>query len=150
VSDYWDLRPRVMEAVLARRPEWCDDPKRPGEESCVSRLAEALESALSELRRAYGTDMTKWRWGRAHVAVFANPVFSRIPILREWLEVSAPSSGGYDTLDRGPSTIRDDRRPFEQRYGAGLRIVTDLASPGDAEMIVMSKTITRGCFLARS
>src|SRR5262249_27687620 len=38
-SDYWDLRPRVMEAVLTERPDWCDDPKRPGEESCGSRLA---------------------------------------------------------------------------------------------------------------
>jgi len=89
VSDYWDLRPRVMESVLTERPDWCDDPKRPGEESCGSRLAEALEAALARLRRDYGPDMAQWKWGRAHVAVFANPVFSRIPVLRDWLEISA-------------------------------------------------------------
>ena len=136
VSDYWDLRPQVMEAVLTQRPEWCGDPKRPGEESCGSRLAEALDLALSELRRGYGPDMKKWRWGRAHVAVFANQVFSRIPVLRDWLEVSIPTSGAYDTLNRGPSTIRDDASPFEQHFGAGLRTITDLAVPGDAEMII--------------
>ncbi len=81
--------------------------------------------------------MRQWRWGRAHVAVFANPVFSRIPVLRDWLEVSIPTGGTYDTLNRGPSTIRDDANPFEQRFGAGLRIITDLAVPADARMMAI-------------
>ncbi|MBV8934975.1 MAG: penicillin acylase family protein [Alphaproteobacteria bacterium] len=136
VSDYWDLRPGVMEAVLAERPDWCDDPKRPGEESCASRLTEALDTALARLRRDYGADMAQWRWGRAHVAVFDNPVFSRIPVLRDWFRIAIPTPGAYDTLNRGPSTIRDDASPFEQRYGAGLRIITDLTSPEDSRMIV--------------
>jgi penicillin amidase len=135
VAEYWDLKPRVMEAVLTERPEWCADPKRPGEESCGLRLAESLDAALSKLRRAYGADMTKWRWGRAHVAVFANPVFSRVPVLRDWFEVSIPTPGAYDTLNRGPSSIRDDESPYTQRFGAGLRIITDLAAPDDARMM---------------
>jgi len=136
IADYWDLRPRVMELVLTERPDWCDDPKRPGEESCGTRLAKALEAALTELRRAYGEDMRNWQWGRAHVAVFANPVFSRIPVLRDWLEASIPTAGSYDTLNRGPSTIRDDAHPFEQRFGAGLRTIADMASLADARMIM--------------
>jgi penicillin amidase len=135
VSDYWDLKPRVMEAVLTERPQWCDDPKRPAEQGCGSRLAESLETAFSRLRQAYGDDMTKWQWGRAHTAVFANRVFSRIPVLRDWLQVSIATPGAYDTVNRGPSTIRDDAHPFEQRFGAGLRMITDLASPDDARMI---------------
>jgi len=136
VSDYWDLRPRVMEAVLTERPDWCDDPKRPGEESCASRLAEALDTALARLRRDYGADIAQWRWGQAHVAAFDNPVFSRIPVLRDWFWIAIPTPGAYDTLNRGPSMVRDDAAPFEQRYGAGLRMITDLASPQDARMIV--------------
>jgi penicillin amidase len=124
-----------MEAVLTERQDWCDDPKRPGEESCGSRLAEALAAALARLRRDYGPDMAQWKWGRAHVAVFANPVFSRIPVLRDWLEITIPTPGAYDTLNRGPTTIRDEAKPFEHRYGAGLRMITDLASPDDAKMI---------------
>jgi acyl-homoserine lactone acylase PvdQ len=69
------------------------------------------------------------------MAVFANPVFGKIPVLRDWLEVSIATAGAYDTLDRGPSTIRNDANPFEQRFGAGLRIITDLASPADARMM---------------
>ncbi len=136
VAGYWDLKPRVMEAVLTTRPDWCADPKRPGAETCATRLAESLEAALAELRRAYGDDMAQWRWGRAHVAVFPNPVLSRIPLLRDWYDVSVSTPGAYDTVNRGPSNIRDDTRPFEQVFGAGLRIITDLAAPEDARMII--------------
>jgi penicillin amidase len=79
--------------------------------------------------------MAQWQWRRAHVAKFANQVFSRIPILRDWLNIAIPTPGAYDTLYRGPSTIRDDATPFEQRFGAGLRMIIDLASPEDARMI---------------
>ncbi len=135
-AGYWDLKPRVMEAVLTERPDWCADPKQPGAVRCAARLAQALKTALSELRSAYGDDMATWQWGKAHIAVFANPVWSRIPVLRDWFRVSISTPGAYDTLNRGPSIIHDDQRPFEQVFGAGLRIITDLASPADARMII--------------
>jgi penicillin amidase len=56
-------------------------------------------------------------------------------VLRDWFEVAIPTPGAYDTLNRGPSAIRDDTHPFEQRFGAGLRVITDLASPNDARMM---------------
>ncbi len=87
--------------------------------------------------RAYGPDMTQWQWGRAHIAQFANPVFDRIALLRDWLQIGVPTAGGFDTVNRGSTTIRDDAHPYEQRFGAGLRIITDLASPGDSRMIAV-------------
>jgi penicillin amidase len=136
VSDYWDLRPRVMEAVLTERPDWCDDPEHSNAKDCAERLTASLKTALAQLREAYGADMNEWRWGKAHIASFANPVLSRVPVLRDWFEVAIPTSGGYDTLDRGPSTIRDEARPYVQRFGAGLRIITDLAAPNDSMMMI--------------
>jgi len=136
VADYWDLRPRVMEAVLTERADWCDDAKRSGTGSCDGRLADSLETAIAQLRATYGPDMTRWQWGRAHVALFEHPVFSRIPVLRDWVDPSISTSGGYDTLDRGPSTIRDQTQPFAQRFGAGLRIITDLAAPRQSRMMI--------------
>jgi penicillin amidase len=79
--------------------------------------------------------MAQWQWGRAHIAEFNHPVFSRIPLLRDWLRLAIPTDGGFDTVNRGPTTIRDDASPFTQRYGAGFRIVTDMASPADSLMI---------------
>ena len=34
-------------------------------------------------------------------------------------------------------TIRDDAHPYQQRFGAGLRIITDLAAPGESRMIAV-------------
>ena len=136
VAGYWDLKPRIMEAVLTEHEDWCEDPKQPARKGCAARLTESLETALAQLRRVYGDDVNQWRWGKAHVAMFANPVFSRIPVLRDWLDISIPTSGGYDTLDRGPSTIRDDARPFAQQFGGGLRIITDLAASNGSTMMV--------------
>ena len=137
VREYWDLRPQVMEAVLTTHRDWCRNSKEPGKGGCSALLAASLDRAIAQLRARFGADMSRWRWGRAHIAIFANPVFRRIPLLREWLTPRIAASGGYDTLDRGPSTIRDDRAPFAQRFGAGLRIITDLAAPRGARMMIV-------------
>jgi penicillin amidase len=120
--------------VLTQRPDWCADPKKPGE-TCGIRLSQALDTAINELRPSYGDEMARWQWGRAHIAYFPNAVFERVPLLRDWLRVTIPTPGGYDTVNRGPSQIRDDAAPYEQRFGAGLRIVTDMAAPQDSQMM---------------
>ncbi len=135
-ADYWDLKPQVIEAVLSAHPEWCGDPKKRAQ-SCDALLSAALDAALAELRRAYGPDMKRWQWGRAHIARFANPVFGRIAVLRDWVDVGVPTAGGFDTVNRGSTTIRDDSHPYEQRFGAGLRIITDLAAPAESRMIAV-------------
>jgi penicillin amidase len=134
-ADYWDLKPDVMAAVLTQRPDWCAAPERP-DETCDQRLAETLDAALDELRRTYGNEMAQWQWGRAHIAYFANAVFERVPLLRDWLRVKIPTPGGYDTINRGPSQIRDAEHPYEQRFGAGLRVITDLAAPSESRMMI--------------
>jgi penicillin amidase len=133
-ADYWDLKPQIIEAVLTERPDWCGDGKAPTS-TCDTRLVETLDAALDELRQAYGSEMAQWQWGRAHVAEFPNPVLDRVQGLRDWLRVAIPTPGGYDTINRGPSLIRDDEHPYLQRFGAGLRIISDLAAPQETRMI---------------
>jgi penicillin amidase len=139
IAPYWDLKPQVMETVLTRRPDWCARPNPAGSapgRGCARLLRAALDRALAALSRAYGPDIAGWRWGRAHIATFANPVWRHIPILSAWLTPRIPTSGGYDTVNRGPSDVHNDKAPFAQRFGAGLRIITDLAAPQDSRMIV--------------
>ena len=135
-ADIWDLKPLVMETVLTQHREWCADPQHPND-TCEARLAAALEDAMARLRDSYGPQMAQWQWGRAHIARFSNQLLGRIPVIRDWIAVAVPTPGGYDTLNRGPSTIRDDAHPYEQRFGAGLRIVTDMAAPADSHMMAV-------------
>jgi penicillin G amidase len=134
-GDYWDLKPNVIYAVLTQQRDWCADQKNPSE-TCETRLSESLDTALDELRHNYGDEMARWQWGRAHIAYFPNAVFERVPLLRDWLRVTVPTPGGYDTVNRGPSVIRDNKNPYEQRFGAGLRIITDMAAPADSRMMI--------------
>jgi penicillin amidase len=122
---------RVMEAVLTQRP--IGAPTRSSRAARPARRVspQALDTALDELRRAYGNEMAQWQWGRAHIAYFPNAVFERVPLLRDWLRVTIPTPGATTRSIAGPSSIRDDAHPYEQRFGAGLRIITDLAAPAD-------------------
>ncbi|HVC52690.1 MAG TPA: penicillin acylase family protein [Stellaceae bacterium] len=134
-AGYWRLRPLVIEKILTDRQDWCASRQRP-HETCETRLADALEAALAELRQAYGPDMAKWRWGKAHIAEFPNRILDRIPLVRDWFGVAIPKAGGPHTVDVGAISVRDDKAPFIQRFGAGLRIITDLAHPDRSRMIV--------------
>jgi penicillin G amidase len=162
-KDYWNLHPEVIENVLIDYPEWCTasaesgvgpflrgssqswegrgggeqarDPASTQPNGCDGLLSATLDSALVGLRETYGPDMAKWQWGRAHIARFPNAVFSRIPVLRDRVDVAISTSGGSDTVNRGSMTIRNDEHPYEHRHGAGLRIITDLADPASSRMI---------------
>jgi penicillin amidase len=155
-SDYWNLHPQVIETVLTRDPEWCaappgsaarnpdptpaahaGDPAGARNDACGALLEATLDRALAGLRAAYGADMGQWRWGRAHVATFPNAVFSRVPVLRNWIDVAIATDGGFDTVNRGTTVIRDAEHPYEHRHGAGLRIITDLADPAASRMIAV-------------
>jgi penicillin G amidase len=105
--------------------------------TCDALLTTTLGATLAGLRGMFGPDMTNWQWGGAHVAEFPNHVFGSIPVLRDWVAVGIASDGGFDTVNRGSTTIRDDTHPYTQRFGAGLRIITDLAAPAESRMIVV-------------
>ena len=39
-------------------------------------------------------------------------------------------------MNRGPSLIRENDHPYEQRFGAGLRIITDMTAPEQSRMMI--------------
>ncbi len=141
--EYWDLRPNVVRDILTSHPEWCRDPAQPASEAqpppsdCNAQLAPALGRALDMLEKTYGSDMTSWRWGRAHVATFAHPLFSHVPLLSDWLAVEIPAGGGQDTVNRGGMAIRSPDDPFRDVHGAGLRMILDFANLDDSRFMVV-------------
>jgi penicillin amidase len=135
-QSYWDLRPLVMRDILTRDQSWCDDRTTPEVETCEDALAASLETALGELATAYGERMDDWSWGRAHPAVFTNQVLTQVPILRDFASPEIPSSGGYDTVNRGATSIRS-ARPYANVHGSGLRMIVDLAAPGEARWMIV-------------
>jgi len=122
--------PLTVEHILTEAVGWCDDVTTADMvEDCDSRNAMALAQAVRELRNAQGRDPRDWRWGDAHQARMTHPMFTRVPLLRDMVDLSIAMSGGDATLLRASPNMLDPQRPFAAGHGAGYRAVYDLGNP---------------------
>ncbi|HXZ00293.1 MAG TPA: penicillin acylase family protein [Stellaceae bacterium] len=135
-DDYWGLHPDVVRLVLTEHAEWCDDRSTPKVESCADQLAASLERALDQLRRRFGADMERWRWGTPHRAQFANPFWSSIPVLGTLFATTIPANGGYDTLNRGDTAHSGGADPYADLLGPSLRMIVDFADLDGARFMI--------------
>ena len=120
-------RPGVVTRALTERTAWCDVVSTPAIETCPERLSYALDEALKDLTRRYGTNPDKWRWGMAHRARLGHPLLGRIPVIGELFKVEPETDGDNWTVNRAQSRLLDDYDPFGDVHGAGYRAVYDLA-----------------------
>ncbi len=127
----WSARPVFLQAVLEDRggqARWCDDVRTTRREGCDEVAAEALDAALAELRRRYGPERVKWRWGEAHVAHHQHRPFARVPWLAPFFDIRVATPGDAFTVNTGRSDFDQDE-PFANRHAASLRALYDLADP---------------------
>jgi penicillin amidase len=128
----WRSRAQFVTNVLADRDgqaRWCDDVRTPRAETCDELLAGSLEKSLGELRRRYGDDPNRWKWGKAHEARLRHRPLSRSTWLRRYFDVVVPSGGDDYTINRGQMDYGDESAPFENRHASSLRAIYDLADP---------------------
>ena len=116
----------LLVRILRDKPGWCDDGGTRQTESCEEAIALALDRALDWIARRQGPDMTRWQWGREHLAVHRHPLFDGIPLLRDIASVRYPSDGGNQTLNRASPSFRGNR-PFDAVHGAGYRGIYDFS-----------------------
>ena len=127
-ADFALPSPLLIERVLTDDPSWCDLVTSEAVESCAQRIGAALETALADLREAYGEERAAWRWGDAHVAELAHPLFSRLPVLKDLIGRPLGTDGGNVTVNRGGAPFNGPfERRFEHVHGSGLRAIYDLA-----------------------
>ncbi len=114
---------------------WCDDVTTKTHEDCASRIRLALGDALAELDASYGGDMTRWRWGDAHHAVFTHQPFGSFPILDGIFDREIEASGGAFTIRRANFRF-SSKRPYAAVHGAGYRAIYDLAHPDNSLFVI--------------
>lgn len=126
-ASYWGVRPGVVEEILGRHRNWCDDRRTDARETCDDRIVLSLERALADLKRRYGADQRRWTWGRAHYADLKHPVFGFIPVLNALSGLRIANNGDGHTVNKASFSIRNERAPFAQRAGPGFRAIYDLS-----------------------
>jgi penicillin amidase len=124
--------PRLLEGAVVGDSTFCNG-SRP---ACSEILVAALDQAVDWLAARYGADIEQWRWGDAHYAPFRHPVFSRIPVLRDLLEMRVPTDGDFFTVNRGAGRSDGGANPFEHVHGATLRAVYDLAALERSQFVI--------------
>lgn len=133
--DYWDVRhvvPPLKGALLGKTGnQWCATSQGgAGQPDCSVLLVKSLEDALTDIGVTQGQDLSRWQWGKAHMAIAEHRPFSKVPLLADWFELRVPSPGDTYTVNVGRYTIRDETDPFANRHAASLRALYDL---GDLE-----------------
>jgi penicillin amidase len=121
----------ALEGVLERNDAWwCDDKRTSGVvETCAMLSDIAFTRALDELRSRFGADVSKWRWGDAHVARSEHRPFSRIKVLAPLFEIRTPSGGDTYTINVGRVSVKPDVTTGElylNEHAASLRALYDI------------------------
>ncbi len=139
-SGGWTPSYPALIRILSGDRIWCDRTEtKDRAETCQDMMRQALDDALTALTAEYGADRSAWRWGEAHKARHAHPVFSRIPVLSTLFDRSIANQGGWDTLNRGAYRAQDrtgSLTRFDHVHGAGMRAVFELGDPGRSLFII--------------
>jgi penicillin amidase len=120
-EQYWAMNSLATEGALAEHQHWC------GAGGCAAALQISLSDALDELSAKYGAEITTWRWGEAHPALFAHPVFHHMPVLRALFDRHVPADGAADTVNAGGFRFSDPEGAYIDKHGPGYRAIYDLS-----------------------
>jgi penicillin G amidase len=121
----------ALEGVLERNDAWwCDDKTTPDKaETCEQMSGIALTRALDELQQRFGADVSKWRWGDAHIARSEHRPFSRVRALAPLFELRVPTGGDSYTVNVGRVGVKADATTGElylNEHAPSLRAIYDL------------------------
>ncbi|MGJ3233021.1 MAG: penicillin acylase family protein [Oceanicaulis sp.] len=130
---YNEPRRAFLESVLmGEEAGWCDDVRTDGVETCAVTAGLALDAAMSETARRFGSDLSAWRWGEAHRAVFAHP-FAGLPVLGRMFENSVAVPGDGSTVN--VAHFRYASGTYDVFHAASLRAIYDLSDLNESRFM---------------
>ena len=137
-EEFTQVEPLFIEKVyrdIVGAGQWCDVVQSTPVETCAEIARVALDDALADLEKTYGSEITALRWGEAHQATHDHPVLGNIPVLKWFVNIRQSTSGGDNTLQRG-KTIGTGPNPYLNVNAGAYRGVYDFADPGSSVYII--------------
>ncbi len=143
MNDYWEQRNvhQPLVNVLKNKDgqgRWCANVSKGNAgrtQTCADLLSASLDVALAGLEQRYGSEMSKWRWGDAHIALSEHRPFDKVAPLAKFFDIRIPSPGDTYTIDVGRYNLRDDKDPFVNHHAPSLRALYDLSDPENSRFI---------------
>ena len=129
-----------LEGVLERNDgTWCDNTKTTEVvESCQQMSDLALTRALDELQQRYGSEVSRWRWGSAHISRSEHRPFSRVGALARFFELRTRVGGDTFTVNVSRVGLKPDATTGElylSEHAASLRALYDLGDPAQSRFM---------------
>jgi penicillin G amidase len=129
----------ALELVLeGNNAHWCDQQGTPAVETCAQQSDAAFTRALDELQSRFGSDVSAWQWGHAHVARSEHRPFSQVGLLARWFELRTPVGGDTYTVNVSRVALKPFARTGElylDEHGPSLRALYDLADPSKSRVM---------------
>ncbi len=123
---FWTPRNGFLERVInGEYALWCDNIATATRETCQDIAGQAFDEAAQVLTKAYGKTPKDWRWGDAHEAVFAHPLFGGVPVLKNFFSVRVPVGGDGTTPNVSHYSYRAGN--FDAPWGPSMRAIYDLS-----------------------
>lgn len=127
---------RLLKAMgNSRSQNWCNKAATPKLESCVDILSDALDKAVAELEKNYGSDWENWKWGNVHIAVHEHRPFTKVNLLKDLFTLQQPVSGGKYTLLRSTNNV-GAQNPYQATQGAAYRALYDFSDLDKSKFII--------------
>jgi penicillin G amidase len=122
----------VARTLTANDTTWCDDKSTAAPETCDDTVTGALRTAIADLTRRLGADMTRWRWDGVHRAIFPHQGLDAVKALRPILSRSVPNGGDWSTVNVAPAAAE---APYDQKQLPGYREIIDLSPANDSRFL---------------
>ncbi len=94
-KDYYEIPVLDKDISLS----WCDNVTTvETRENCGLYANNAMTKTIEELTHTYGTDTSKWTWGKEHILQQTHRPMSQVPQVKDIFELSSPISGSRYTV----------------------------------------------------
>jgi penicillin amidase len=136
-QDYVGFHPHVVHLIVTQHPGWCDDPATSEIETCDDQVARSFDRAVQLLENGSSGPPGDRRWGDVHKAIYAHPLWSKMPVFANLLGYRIPADGSTDTINNAVVSFRNNAAPFQSVFGSTLRMIVDLSDLDQTRFMIV-------------
>lgn len=126
-ADIWHF----YKSILKKNDSlWWDDVQTTEKETASSIIQKSFEDSVKTLASKFGSDVSKWSWGKLHTLEYPHPFGKKKPMDKLFNRGPFPVGGGFFQIDN-MSNARSDFN-FNVTLGPSVRRLIDYAKPSEA------------------
>ncbi|MEO0450724.1 MAG: penicillin acylase family protein [Pseudomonadota bacterium] len=140
LSNWYVWQERFGRMVQAGTSPWFDDISTEETEDLADLIQRAGLAAIDRLTNTYGSNRSKWQWGRVNQMRFTGPLRRDGFVGSLTGNRDLPMSGSGETLKRA---LYPFHTPFDTQWTASLRMTADLNDPDKVRAVLPGGVVGR-------